>query len=294
LFASRPPTTDLVQTLDEALNTLDRPVVRARSLATAHYVLAGTSQRGRPAYYWFYRPATEGRSGAMPPRITRTVMASDVNRASALLADFVHRIDRSWGWLQLDAPPDAAPFPYTLAGFEEATTGTFVAPTDTLRWNTHYRLVLEADPVALRTARRSFDPGLTKRYFYVFALDIEGNGTLLYGSGNSENIFDFTDAVPDPTRVVLPYSGRSLFQSWPTREGALTREVDTFVLLTTSEPLSDPTILNFTGVRSRGTELPPESPLERVLFSIAHGTRNAHPTVPSAWSIQRLPMISTP
>jgi len=293
LFASLPPTSAIAQTLNTKLSALDRPVARAQSLEDAHYVLGGTVQRGRPAYYWFYRPATEGVTSAVPPRITRAVEATNVDRVGAVLADFVYRIDRSWGWLQLESPPDAPHFPYALAGFEETQTGTFVAPTDTLHWRAHYRVVLEASPDALRSAQRSFDAGLVKRYFYIFAIDIEGNGTLLYGTGNSENTVNFVDDIPDPERIVLPRSGKSLFQSWPTRQGELEREVDTFVLLTTSEPLSDPTILNFTGVRSRGERAGVQSPFERALFSIAHGTRGTTPAVPSAWSIQRVPMVST-
>jgi hypothetical protein len=131
-----------------------------------------------------------------------------------------------------------------------------------------------------------------KRYVYLFALDRAGNGTLLYpasGAGSVENEINFLDDVPDPVRFTIPARGY-LFESVATTGGARP-EVDTFVLLTTAEPLADPSILSFGGVRAAGAT--PTDPLARMLYDTGGGTRGTRTPVPTDWSIERAPMIST-
>ena len=295
LFASLPPTDAVAEALREKLDALPQPVEVSGTPGDAVYHLAGTFQRGAPGYFWVYRPATNEPTAAAPPRITRVQSATSVDIATSVLADYVRRIDRVWGWLQMESPPDG--FPYRIGGFQNVRTGERLGLTDSLRWREAYQLVLTADPGALRAAQRSFDAGLTKRYLYVFAIDIEGNGTLLFGSGNIENTIDFFDDVEDPQDVLLPRGNGSLFESFPTRRGQLPYEVDTFVLVTTSEPLPSPEdLLTFSGVASRdkGPGMPSSnSPLARALYDVAQGTRGTAPPVPTDWSIQRVPMIAT-
>ena len=295
LFASLPPTEPVASALREKLGDLPQPVQITATPGEAAYHLAGTFQRGTPGYFWFYRPATDEPTAAAPPRITRVQPATNTDIATSVLADYVRRIDRVWGWLQMESPPDA--FPYRIGGFQNVRTGERLSTTDSLRWREAYQLVLTADPSALRDAQRSFDAGLTKRYIYIFAIDIEGNGTLLFGTGNIENTINFFDDVEDPQDILLPRGNGSLFESYPTRRGQLPYEIDTFVLVTTSEPLPSPEdLLTFSGVASRdkGSAPPADaSPLTQALHSMAQGTRGTAPPVPTDWSIQRVPMIAT-
>jgi hypothetical protein len=67
--------------------------------------------------------------------------------------------------------------------------------------------------------------------------------------------------------------------------------VDTFVMLSTAQPLSDPFILNFEGVsRSRGAQ----SPLEQLLSNTSSATRGDPGHVPTTWSVGLTTIHSVP
>ena len=69
--------------------------------------------------------------------------------------------------------------------------------------------------------------------------------------------------------------------------------VDTFVMLTTETPLSDPGVLQGTGVRARDLKGPADDPLGRLLAQVGASKRRAVPLVtPTEWSIQRLTIES--
>jgi hypothetical protein len=67
------------------------------------------------------------------------------------------------------------------------------------------------------------------------------------------------------------------------------------VLLTTAQPLSDPSVLNFEGVARGGTR-GVKSPLEQLLSSASGGTRGigAEVEVPTNWGIETKPLRSVP
>ena len=73
--------------------------------------------------------------------------------------------------------------------------------------------------------------------------------------------------------------------SGDTTESALAR-VDTYFLLTTDEPLPNPSILEWDGVRSPPS--PPRTPLEQLLALTASGTRSISILTPSSWSIDQV------
>jgi hypothetical protein len=62
--------------------------------------------------------------------------------------------------------------------------------------------------------------------------------------------------------------------------------IDTVVLVTSSEPLSDPQILSFQGPQSRGVTT--ESPLARLLAAVGSPERVQYPATPTNWSIQKI------
>ena len=69
--------------------------------------------------------------------------------------------------------------------------------------------------------------------------------------------------------------------------------VDTFILLSTAQPLPDPYALNFEGVASRGSR-GLESPLEKLLANTSSGTRGFSGEVPTNWGIALTTMRSVP
>ena len=60
--------------------------------------------------------------------------------------------------------------------------------------------------------------------------------------------------------------------------------VDTYFLLTTDEPLSDPRILEWDGVR----DAEPSNALEELLMITASGERAPPPSTPGTWSIEKV------
>jgi hypothetical protein len=71
--------------------------------------------------------------------------------------------------------------------------------------------------------------------------------------------------------------------------------VDTMILLTTAQPLPDPSVLNFEGV-ARGATRGVTSPLERLLSSASSGSRGlgAEVEVPTNWGIEVKLLRSVP
>src|SRR6185436_17411952 len=114
-----------------------------------------------------------------------------------------------------------------------------------------YGLVLQADEKDLKE-------GVEKRFVYVFSIDSFGNGTLLFpraGAGNVENRLpiDHPDKVtPDP---VLQLGPAKLFKVSPPFG------TDSYILLTSVQPIGDPDVLQFQGVRTRGGVGATQTPL---------------------------------
>ena len=143
-------------------------------------------------------------------------------------------------WDQLESPPS----PFRLA-LRNARTGERASAT--LVGGESYEIVL-----------RSAAPG-PPRYVYVFVVDSRGTSFLLYPRhGSVENRFPST--APE-----IRLGRDSAFEVAPPYG------VDTYFLLATGEPLPDPWILQWDGVRSRG-------PLDRL----------------PAWSLEKVSFESVP
>jgi hypothetical protein len=185
------------------------------------------------------------------------------------LRAFAVRLGVVHNWLQLESPPDTGTFPYRLAlkmtpSFELKTSGV-------ANDGDGFSPVLMLDP-ALASGT------IERRYVYAFSISNTGESQLLFprgSSGNAENLLPLrTDEFSPPEEMAL---GGAQF--------ALGAGVDTFLLLTTSTALADPSVLV-------GEAVDPASravldPLSRLL---SHGrllSRGAPATTPTAWSIDR-------
>jgi hypothetical protein len=108
--------------------------------------------------------------------------------------------------------------------------------------------------------------------------------------------------------LLFPYQGAPSGQ-FPTEEEKLDRIVlpddhivvgdplgtDTYLMLTTSTQLANPSALEFKGVVTRGAgSAQAEDPLEDLLDSTSAGTRAATRPAPTNWSIQMLHTESAP
>jgi hypothetical protein len=124
-------------------------------------------------------------------------------------------------------------------------------------------------------ALRSTERVVEKRWVYVLDIDCHGKGQVIYPRNYTENRF------PNGADVgrLFPLPGAHVMRAGPPYG------VDTLILLSTAEPLSEPERLNFEGAAARGARTT-ESPLERLLDRTSSGTRGAGGEVPVNWGIE--------
>jgi hypothetical protein len=248
----------------------------------AHYVLAGRKS-GREIQYAWLLPNTinEKKQGfALPVRtgwITAESIEGGLPKTASQLGDHLLRLVKIRAWLQLPAPPDKGEFPYRLF-LKNANTGELKTKGPLLEGDI-YGLVMRADRKKLEAAEEK-----EKRYVYVFSIDNHGRGTLLFPKKTQMDSGNYFPANEEwPTEIKL--GKEKLFK---------VRDpfgMDTFVLLTTKEPVSNPAVLDFEGVR--GAIIGQfNSPLERLLYGIGSPTWRSETATFTDWSIQRLPRLS--
>ena len=195
----------------------------------ADYLLAGRYSGGKLSYAWV-RPAvrsSDRRRSGLPVR-------SEWVSSATALREHAQRLRKIQMWHFLESPPGARA-PYRLA-LRRVKDRAFVGD-GTLTGDERYEIVA-----------RAASPRMQPRYFYAFVIDSHGTSTLLYPrDGSVENrLADARQQVSlGDFRVGPPYG------------------IDTFILLTTDEPLPSPWILAWDGVR--GPFDPGQWTIERVV-----------------------------
>ena len=279
LFVYFPPPTALVAGLGFGSTKISTIEVAAAP-QQAQYLLVGRAQDKGIDYAWMLpaltRPGTELDS-PLPAR-TDWVSAPDTHgslkAAAGKLREFAQRLGRIRAWLQLEAPPGEGNFPYILVLKNIQTEKTLTEGT--VSQGEQFRLVLQAEEAALKR-------GVEKRYVYVFSLDSFGNSTLLFPL-KAQGVVENRVPIDTPPPAEIPLGTR--FEIGPPFG------VDTYILLTTREPISEPEVLEYQGIRTRGKE--PETPLGRLLYRIGSETRGQKLLTPVDWSIAALSLKSMP
>jgi caspase domain-containing protein len=176
------------------------------------------------------------------------------------------------GWLNLESSVDgSSDFPYTL-GLQRVSDKKFASNNGDTYKDERYTLTLNG----------SIDAITTPRWVYVLDIDCQGNGDILWPREGPGGRFP-TDSgrlasipLPDLTFRIVPPFG-----------------TDTYILLTTSTPLPDPTALSFEGVVKEGSR-GSIGPLEYLLISTSSAARAAGVPTPTDWSIQSVQTHSHP
>jgi hypothetical protein len=260
--------------------------------ASADYALEGQLRPdGKLEYAWVLANMANTK-GAVSPYPLMTAWAPVGAGSSAVageqLAMLAARLGRVHGWLRLQSPPNKLTFPYHLE-LVEAASGT-PAGNRPLVDGEKLKLALAADPEELAAYKRI---GAPKAYVYVFLLDSEGKGTLLFpdiSEGNSLNKFPIlsaTDANPDPApqQILLTRLPADVEISEPFG-------TDCYFLLATSTPIPDPSILDFQGVGGdRGTSRGGGDPLADMLLGVG-SSRSASRGVQTDWLVEWRPYRS--
>jgi hypothetical protein len=279
LFVPLPVSTELAA----AIGSLEGvEIVEAER--NADYVLVGRLRADDVEYAWI-RPgvtAEDSKNSALPAR-SAWIVAS--RRDTALtLRETLTRLQRVHGWHDLESPPGPAPR-YELA--VRRRRGGALVGDRTLIGRERYRLSLRQ--------RDDISTPVLPRYFYVFVIDSNGNGVLLFPARNRgavENrlpaVTRGSDPVRDPPQEIPLGIDDPILITEPFG-------VDTYFLLSTGEPLGCLSCLEWEGVRGP-TGPPPRGALARLLVGTAMGTRGNPDEIrtPPTWSLQRVVFKSVP
>jgi hypothetical protein len=280
LFCYLPPGEELRQELERAADLAPGHINFTAPRHLAHYLLVGRFSEGRWQHAWVQpdRDRDITPDSPLPARSDWFPNAGEddsILGVAAWLNRRALRLARLKAWLCLESPPDTAHFPYRLA-LRNSSTGEIKEGGEIAEGDS-FALVLRATAEQLRH-------GIEPRFVYSFVLDSHGNSTLLFppaAQGNVENrvpIALSTGGYPTEIRLGPP----ALFSVGPPFG------IDTYVLLTTAQPLVDPTVLESAGVRTRGRSFPLAAhPLERVLSTLGVQMRASPNPLPIDWSIQR-------
>jgi hypothetical protein len=312
LFVDLPPSQELAARLRSQFGEARAALEVAPAPETAQYLLAGRAGGAAPEYAWVQKNVSLGRSeptilgqdadedGALcspespyPPR-TDWFAPPSADQGAERLAEHARRLARVYSWLNLPAPAAGAAeaFPYQLVleklspeGSEPASPPSSAALTDRgpVREGESYGLALRAQT----PPPDDFKP----RWVYVLGISCDGSGRLLYPLSGQNNRQPRRDPDTDawPGTADLTGSAESIAISKPFG-------VDTYVLLTTSDQLSDLSVFNFEAALSRGAAPAPADPLSRLLESASTGSRGmgAVQNVPASWSVRYTHILSIP
>jgi hypothetical protein len=290
LFVQLPAPLALVQGIAVGPGT-DRPGVEPTDRPEeADYFLVGRLAGAGVEYAWLRPLVGKGdlRRSGLPERTAWQPLGSRLegpelfHDAALVLEDAVLRLRKIHAWHLLESPPHALSA-YRLA-IRRTRDGKALEDPAVVAGKEEYGLVL-------RTRSTPPPARVEPRFFYVFAVDSYGKSVLLFPpSGSVENRFPLAEAggqTASSSPAEIPLGPAALFAA------ATPYGVDTFFLLSSDEPLPNPWILEWDGVRSRGPR--GESPLAELLALTGGASRSLDPihTSPN-WSIERLLVQSVP
>jgi hypothetical protein len=290
LFVNFPPSKELAaqiklsQDSSAAVELLRRPQL-------ANYLLTGRLQGANLEYAWILRDVIEQgktapNSGSVCGADTSFPLRTDWMPAGSTtlgttghdLTEFAARLAKVKLWLNLRVPPGGgeSDFPYKLALKRRSPTAGSYVDSGTVTQGEVYDLVLHISGTP--------PAEVSRQWVYVLGIDCAGRGSLLYPAGPEGNQLPERNTVP--TEISLTGGGPGINVVPPFG-------LDSYVLLTTTEQLPDPSLLEFNPVLTRGAGHP-SSPLGDLLGSASSGRRGMQRPVPSNWAVHYLQIRSTP
>ena len=274
-----------------ALHDPQSAVQAAKDFAGANYLLTGVLTDNGPAYAWFHksefaagpRPTSAvkdhspgcSNDSPYPVRTDWTALGDspEPDTLTKKLNDYALRLGKVHGWLTLQdsANGESAEGFYKLA-LVHAPDGGTLSQDQAAHSGDKLQMLLQSED-------RVVDP----RWVYVLDISCNGQGTLLYPINFAEN--QFPKAGTSDRKFVLPHS--------LTLKVGPPYGVDTLIMLSTAQPLPDPSSLTFEGVATRGGR-GADTPLQRLLSNASSSTRGLLEPVPTDWGITVTTLHSVP
>jgi hypothetical protein len=310
LFYSLPPSTELAAQIKLGAGTNNSVIGLAKTPTEAHYWLIGRAHSEAAGaaleYAWLLPEATVGVAKAGDSKTTNIKTANTVvsplppitdwKTTSADLEDLALRLGRIRGWVKLESPENGGGgFAYHLV--LKNKKGEVLAPSNaTLEDGQILTMALAADESQLR-------PNMVQRHVYIFDIDRSGTITLLYPflKEQGDQLYPFIDTSknnPPPREIPfeppIQICGPDPAKSGCKNPGEL--GVETYVMLTTDEPLPNPLVLESEGVRTRSESASrgASSPLQDLLSSIGSRSRSGPAVAPVNWSVEQVFFQSVP
>lgn len=277
-FLWLPPTPAVAQRLRAGFPD-NGAVAVVTDVAQANYVLVGRAG-GEGLQYALVQPEASDSLATRSQLPLSTawvdVAADDPTRAVNRITDAAFTLARVRSWLLLEAPPGTRAFPYRL-GFRRVSDGA-LRSEGPFRGGESYEIELVADSAAISER-------IEKRRIYVFAIDGDGNGTLLYPQSNVENLVPFERGADGrwPRNIALGPNSRFTI--------APPYRVDSFLLLSSDEVI-EPWAFQWGGVRA--SQARGGGPLSALLGGTGNRTRGTATAAPLNWSIDRVIVRTLP
>lgn len=288
LFVRFPPFPELVGALNFNKGK-ERGAIEATTVhQQADYELVGRLNGKTLEYAWVFPNMTREEADQKLPYPVRTKWRATATTPDSLkavagtLREETVKIARifSWRQLQQQAPPAEGNFPYTLMLRN-------VEAQELIPIGTAQAVAAGKHALVLRASEESLKPGVTQRYVYVYAIDRDGTINLLFPRPEKGTVENY-----------LPYKGDAGKTQKPTEIPLETITIrapfglDTYILLTSGDPIPNPTALEQQGVGVRGEE--PQNPLARFLYGLGSETRGPVVETPANWSIASFVLRSIP
>lgn len=239
----------------------------------ANYILSGRLQNGNLEYA-LIAPNLNNKDDAYTstlPTRTNFVILDNANKGADSIMNYALRLSKIKAWLSLQSSADGSDgFPFSLAIKQKKDNSTLTQGE--LHNGDKIGFVLVKDKRAFASA------SLQRRYVYVFAIDNTGKTQLVFpleSSGSVENrlpisAMDVPDEIQLGAKAVLEIS--EPFGN------------DTYIMITTDEPLPNPSSLEGDAVKTRGVAS--DNWLNQ-LGEVGAKTRSKIIT-PTTWSLQRI------
>jgi hypothetical protein len=296
-----------------ALQAESGTVTAVADRTQATYWLTGTLKGSSIAYAWVQPDAARAAPATLTlPARTDWIGSTEADGAAHLHA-FAERLGTVAALLKLPEAGVSDPFPYHLVlrreGSAREVSGTDLtqaAPvgnadqralkTAQVTGGELYDLVLKSDPAALADFSEGHPEG---RWVYVFVVDSSGHRDPLFVQSDQRARFprEYPPSLDDPAHLTC--KGGSYPTAAPLDEVCVGTirvcpdyGVDTYFLLSSSQPIPDLSVFSGEGVHTAGLTRGPGSALATLLGSGGTQTRGGTP-VPEQFSIERLTVLSS-
>ncbi|QQS40519.1 MAG: caspase family protein [Acidobacteriota bacterium] len=295
LFIAFPPPKEFEKTLGFSDADPRGAIARSATRAGSTYLLVGRSRTAGEKtlleYSWILRsafdehdprrtPDPDGIVSALPES-TDWVDFEEGEDAVQRLLTFAGRVARISGWLGLQPPPGAeARFPYRLE--IRSKEGRPLGDSEPLYEGNEYRVFLVADKEFLEANLGRYE--LTF-FAYLVAIDKNGEAGLLHQRGSEVRIA--IDPL-DPQAEIEPST------TWHFEIGPPVG-TENYVLLVTTSPLPDKSILFSEGVRTDGGKFvgdPLSQLLNRIGDPVGSKLARGELSTPENWYVQTVTRVS--